>query len=101
MPDHRHLLVDGQSAASDAKRLIARAKQHSGYDYSKHYRDVLWQRYGFEHVLRDDEVTMLVARYIVENPVRGGLVKDARDYPFVGSLVYRLEDLVDGLARSG
>jgi len=32
----------------------------------------LWQRYGFERVLRDDEATLVVAKYILENPLRAG-----------------------------
>ena len=100
MPDHLHLLVAGQSEASDCKCFIARVKQYSGHDYSKQFQGRLWQRYGFEHVLRDDELTLAVARYILNNPIRAGLVQDAGDYPFVGSLVYELEDLLDGI-RSG
>ena len=35
MPDHLHLLVEGKSADSDAKQFIARAKQYSGFYYSR------------------------------------------------------------------
>jgi putative transposase len=101
MPDHVHLLVEGLAEASDCKRFIARAKQYSGFYYPKQHGGVLWQRYGFEHVLRDDEITWVVARYILENPVRAGLVQRVEDYPFVGSLLYELKDLLDGLVRSG
>ena len=95
MPDHLHLLVEGESEASDCKRFIARAKQYSGYSYSKQFRGVLWQRYGFEHVLRDDELTPVIARYILNNPIRAGLVQQVFDYPFVGSLAYDLKDMID------
>jgi hypothetical protein len=62
----------------------------------------LWQRYGFEHVLHDDELTLIVAKYILENPVRAGLVQRVEDYPFVGSLVYALPELLEAIAaRSG
>ena len=44
MPDHVHLLVEGQTARSDGKRFIVRAKQYSGYDYSKQFGGRLWQR---------------------------------------------------------
>ena len=101
MPDHVHLLVEGLTDASDGKRFIARSKQYSGFYYSKRYNEVLWQRYGFEHVLRDDEITLVVARYILENPVRAGLAERVEDYPFVGSLMYELKDLLEGLVRSG
>lgn len=100
MPDHVHLLVEGRSEASDCKRLIARAKQYSGYYYSKQFRGTLWQRYGFEHVLRDEELTSVDARHILNNPIRAGLVRDLADYPFAGSLVYDLKDLLDGLTSA-
>jgi hypothetical protein len=48
-------------------------------------------------VLRDDEASFTVARYIVENPVRAGLAKVVSDYPFVGSQVYELKDLIASL----
>jgi putative transposase len=95
MPDHLHLLIEGQTNDSDAKRFITRAKQYSGFYYAKTYHQALWQRYGFEHVLRDDQITRVVARYILENPVRAGLAECVADYPFVGSHVYEVKDLLD------
>ena len=47
--------------------------------------------------MRDDEDTYTVARYIVENPVRAGLVANVTDYPFVGWQVHELKDLVRSL----
>jgi hypothetical protein len=34
-------------------------------------------------------------RYIINNPVRAGLVADVRDYPFWGSSVYSREALLE------
>ena len=101
MPDHLHLLVEGRADHSDAKRFIARAKQYSGFYYSKQYKRTLWQRYGYEHLVRDEEATLAVARYILENPIRAGLAQSVDEYPYVGSLVYSLRDIVDGIAWSG
>jgi REP-associated tyrosine transposase len=108
MHDHLHLLVHGQSEASECKGFISKAKQYSGYYYSKEFPGRLWQRYGYERTLRKDEDTLTVARYILENPVRGKLVANVQDYPFLGSLVCGLEDLmlsvysgVDSTQRSG
>src|SRR5262245_9096614 len=69
MPDHLHVLSEGVSEDSDCKRFMKAFKQYSGYYYSQKYRNTLWQRYGFEHVLRDEEVTITVAKYILANPV--------------------------------
>jgi putative transposase len=101
MPDHLHLLTEGQADDSDLKRFIARAKQYSGFYYSKQYHDVLWQRYGFEHVLRDNEISLRVARYIVANPLRARLVERLQDYAFIGSQVYSREELIEGVAENG
>jgi REP-associated tyrosine transposase len=99
MPDHVHLLVEGESDRSDGKRFIARAKQYSGYHFAKHLKSRLWQRYPFEHVLRDDEMTLVVAKYILENPVRAGLVERVEEYPFVGSMVYTVREILDAVVQ--
>ena len=95
MPDHLHLLVEGTADDSDCKRFIKAFKQYSGYYYSQQLHKTLWQRYGFEHVLRDGEVTIQVARYILANPVRAGLAPTVEAYPYVGSLVYDLRSLME------
>jgi putative transposase len=94
MPDHLHLLIEGQSENSDCREFIKRAKQFSGFFYKQTFGTHLWQRYGFERVLRNDEGTLSVARYILENPVRSGLVERVEDYRFVGSSVYPLADIL-------
>jgi len=101
MPDHLHLLVEALADRSDYRRFVARAKQCSGFHYARMFGGRLWQRYSFEHVLRDDEPMTIAARYILENPVRAGLVRSVEQYPFVGSKVYALRELLDGTARSG
>jgi REP-associated tyrosine transposase len=100
MPDHLHLLVEGQAENSDCKRFIARSKQYSGFYYTRQFGTRLWQRYGFERVLRDSEQTFVVARYILENPVRAGFVTTIDEYPFVGSFVYTLPDLIASVYTS-
>jgi len=54
----------------------------------------LWQPGYHEHILRDEEVSDIVARYILENPVRAGLASQLGEYPFAGSGVYEMEQLV-------
>ena len=98
MPDHLHLLVEGRADWSDCRRFIARAKQFSGFHYARSFGGRLWQRYGFEHVLRNDEATLNVARYILDNPLRAGLVSRVDDYPFVGSRVYTLDEILRTVA---
>ena len=95
MPDHVHLLVVGLTDTSNGSHFIAQAKQRSGFHYKKAIGTPLWQRYGFERVLRNTEDTLHVARYILANPVRAGLVKSPGDYPFSGSMTMRVQDILE------
>ncbi|MCE5975733.1 REP-associated tyrosine transposase [Pseudomonas sp. JR33AA] len=41
----------------------------------------IWQSGYQDHALRREECVVHVARYIVANPLRAGLVRSIRDYP--------------------
>ena len=94
MPDHVHLLIDGRSERSDLRRFIKRAKQSSGQIYASAAKGSLWQDSYYDHVVRPEEDLSGIARYIIENPVRAGLAKSPLEYPFVGSTVWSLEELI-------
>ena len=93
MPDHVHLLASGQDGSCRALAFIARAKQVSGYWYRRAHHQPLWQRSARDRVLRSDEDTLAVTRYILANPVRAGLVERPLDYPFSGSLTLDRSEL--------
>jgi putative transposase len=95
MPDHVHLLAEAVAENSNGLRFIARFKQFSGFYYKQRYKRTLWQRYGYEHVLREDEDTLQVARYILANPVRAGIVQKPEDYAFSGSDKYALAQILE------
>jgi hypothetical protein len=56
-------------------------------------------------VLRNEDESMGVARYILENPVRAGLVQSPLDYDFSGSSRYSVHEILDAVSwqrpRSG
>lgn len=83
------------AGASDVRSLIARAKQSSGFLYKKRHGERLWQRYGYERVVRDSESTQRIVRHVLENPVRKGLVDHPRNYRFVASGVVSLDELLE------
>jgi putative transposase len=101
MPDHLHLLVEGVEDRSDCREFISRAKQFTGFHYAQLTGRRLWQRYGYERTLRADDATPSVVRYILENPVRRGLVRNLEEYPFCGSSGYTMEELADAIRWSG
>jgi REP element-mobilizing transposase RayT len=95
MPDHVHLLLDGTCEASNLLALIKSVKQRSGQRFAAIMHRPLWDEGFHDRVLRPEEDPKNFARYIVENPVRAGLVKSALDYPLSGSSRWTLQELVD------
>lgn len=77
------------------RAFVRRAKQFSGFWYKQHTGSPLWQPSYFDHVLREEDDTISVARYIVENPVIEGLVECLADYSFWGSATIGQKELLD------
>jgi putative transposase len=88
MPDHLHLLVEGRADDADLIAFARDIKQRTGYHWPGKADGVLWQDGYYERALRDDEQTLTVVKYILENPVRAGLVREPRDYPYSGSMIF-------------
>ena len=97
MPDHSHLLLEGTDAASNLPALIKSAKQSSGQRFAARMGRPLWEEGFHDHVLRPEEDPKRFARYIIENPVRAGLVKSPLDYPLSGSDRWTMQELLDSL----
>ncbi len=97
MPDHLHMLAAGECDQSQLKPFMHRWKQATGYwwKHDLHHRNHLWQEGYHDRILRDRDPTEGVIRYIVENPVRAGLVDDSREYPLLGATRYDLDELLE------
>jgi putative transposase len=95
MPDHVHKVVRGISLSSDGRRYIKLAKQYSGYHYPEVFGEKLWQRYGHDRWLQDDHAVRAMVDYILENPVKAGLVARAEDYPYTGSSTMSVRNLIE------
>lgn len=64
---------------------------------SVHRSGMKWQKDFYDHVLRTDEKIVVQVRYILDNPVRKGLVKMWEEYPFKGAVGCKLEDILHGI----
>ena len=95
LPDHIHTiwtLPEDDADFSMRWRLIkeaftkpfVRAHQPIERNASRHAKgeQALWQRRFWEHLIRDEADFTAHADYIHYNPVRHGLVKAARDWPY-------------------
>jgi REP element-mobilizing transposase RayT len=97
MPDHVHLLVEALSDGSDLRRFVKLAKQRSGGRYRRTHFTPLWQPGYFERILREGDDPKPIARYIINNPVRAGLVLNPAEYPHLGSDPWALGDLIESV----
>jgi len=93
MPDHVHILLHGKSERADLPTFMKRFKQTTAFNYKQQTRRVLWQTGYHERILRDDESSESIARYILENPIRAGLTSHLGEYPYAWSDVYDLAGL--------
>src|SRR2546430_4981997 len=95
MRDHFHGLFESTAPDCDFRRFASMFKQRAAFAHKRARGALLWQRGYFDRVLRCEEATLDVVAYILANPVRAGLCRDSRDYPFSGSTLYSASDLHD------
>ena len=83
MPDHIHAVIQlyqdqtlpkvmGSLKTFTARQINKQLGEHS----------TVWHKGYYDHGIRKDESLNDIIRYCYENPVRKGLVKQAKDYPY-------------------
>ncbi|MDO9623177.1 MAG: transposase [Pseudomonas sp.] len=83
MPDHVHWLLqlgEADNLGDVIGRLKSASSRHTNRTLNR--TGPLWSKAFHDHALRKEEDLQAVARYIVANPLRAGLVKRIGDYPF-------------------
>jgi REP element-mobilizing transposase RayT len=81
MPDHLHWLIQLTGSRSLAQ-CIGAVKSESARRINEHSgrKNPVWQRGFYERSIRREDDIVDVARYIIANPVRAGIVRSARQY---------------------
>lgn len=76
MPDHIHWLLElGAGACLSEAVRVYRARVSPALGHR------IWQKGFHDRALRRDQDLAAVARYVVSNPVRSGIVQQVGDYP--------------------
>ncbi len=87
MPDHFHYLVspreDGISALAFTDQFKGKATNRS---WKLGWNGKLWQPRYFDHIVRTEESLGAISEYILDNPVRKGLVGKREDWKWEGVL---------------
>jgi REP element-mobilizing transposase RayT len=97
MPDHQHLIITGAGKGSDAWNAVLRYKQKTGFWMSRNRYEMRWQKDFYDHIMRNHEDLVAQVKYVLDNPVRKGLVSSWQDYPLKGAIGYKLEDILVGI----
>ena len=95
MPDHVHMIftplvnTEAMEIYSLAEIMDA-VKGASAHKVNKMLgrKGQVWQAESFDHVLRSSEGLDAKVQYLLENPVRLGLVADWTDYPWLWKKAY-------------
>jgi REP element-mobilizing transposase RayT len=81
MPDHLHWLIQlgDRHSLSEVIRMF-KGRSSLAINTVLERAGAIWQRGFYDHALRREEDVEDIARYIVANPVRAGLVRSVREY---------------------
>lgn len=81
MPDHFHWLIElGDSSLNELMRRV-KANSSRAINRQRNGSGPLWQSGYHDRALRQEDDLQAVARYVVANPLRAGLVDRLGDYP--------------------
>jgi putative transposase len=87
MPDHLHFLVsprqDGVSVLTFTERFKGKSTNRS---WTVGWHGRLWQPRYYDHIVRAEEDLQAIAEYILNNPVRRGLVESVEGWPWSGHM---------------
>ena len=95
MPDHLHLLLEGTSPTANFREAMRQWKQQTAQIWKARTGQRLWQSGYYERVLRENDDTRAVVGYLLQNPVRAGLVRTAEEWPWTSSSRYSLTELAE------
>lgn len=107
MPDHYHLITDGNRKPSEVLRFANGITARRVIDYLKEnnftssleklqretkkreYKYSLWEHHPNAFLLTSEATFMQKVNYIHQNPVRAGLIEKAEDYLFSSARIWQ------------
>ncbi|AOE78536.1 transposase [Pseudomonas lurida] len=81
MPDHFHWLVQLQKGSLGDLICQVKSKSTRSVNGATGRKGKLWQTSFHDHALRKEDDLVKMARYVVANPLRAGLVSRIGNYP--------------------
>lgn len=97
MPDHLHLILQGQDELSDLYATVLDFKHKTGIYLARSRSHYHLQKNFYDHLIRSSNELASQLTYVADNPVRRGLVSRWQDYRFTGSLGIAWDSVLDAM----
>lgn len=81
MPDHLHWLFELKAASLCSCMRVFKSRSAVAINAALASKSTVWQPGYYDHRLRGDEDLRVQARYLIDNPIRRGLVESIDEYP--------------------
>nr|WP_237140761.1 MULTISPECIES: transposase [Pseudomonas] len=98
MPDHFHWLIELQQGSLNELMQKTKSLSARAVNLSTGRQGSLWQQGYHDRALRREEDLVKLARYVVANPLRAGLVTRLGDYPLWDAIWVQSEVEVPSIA---
>ena len=87
MSNHIHFVIDTRHQGNLDKplfRILQSFKRHTARKANQLLKrsGAFWQAESYDHVIRNDEELTRIIQYVLENPVKAGLVGKWQDWPY-------------------
>lgn len=93
MPDHIHWLFQRKNTSLQTLMKQFKGKTARQINLYIERNGSVWQAGYHDHALRKEEDMLAIARYIIANPLRAGLVKNVKNYPLWDAVWLNPEDV--------
>ena len=82
MPNHVHLLFTLRERSRSVDKIMQSIKRYSAREINRLVKrsGSLWQAESYDHVVRDEDELLRIIQYVMNNPVKAGLVEDWKDW---------------------
>ena len=84
MPDHIHAAIRVRERGVHLSRVIAAIKSAIFQELRSVVVDFEWQRGFHDRVVRENDDSTQIVQYVLQNPIRKGIVQPDVPYPFAG-----------------
>ena len=82
MANHVHLLIQPTIAPDRLLRSLEGSTAREANRLLDRTGEPFWQKESYDHWVRNTKEFLKIKAYIENNPVKAGLVRDARDFPW-------------------